>query len=246
MARAVALGVFLVGFAFASVGGAQIPGVDAVARPGVAPGETALDEVVASLELEGDAQPRFVLRSEFVLLVRLELYTRGAPGALDGPVDATWVGWPTFEELMGLLQVAREAERSGMGNPDPEALAAMRRRLLRLMRDEQGIERLLEATHASPAEFDTLLRRLVVAREFLSARRARLVEPTDTELRQAYEGDDPRYRMFHANGEGFAAARRAMRDEWVNRALPSALRQYLRALGSRVRVRVFTPSAVTP
>ncbi len=69
----------------------------------------------------------------------------------------------------------------------------------------------------------------------------RLIEPTDADLRQAYLAE--RYRRFRDGGVPFAAARRFLREDLRRAQEPTAARQYLRGLGSRVRERVFNLAA---
>lgn len=204
------------------------------AAPPAPRGEVVLDHAVAALETEGDTAPRFVLRSDFVLLLRTELLMHGAPDALHVAVDPVTVSGPILEQLGAEVLVVREAERAAMGDADPSDVASHRDDVLRRIGGEAGVLRLLEATGASPSEFDALLRRRAIAERYLVARHPRLIEPTVEELRERY---DREHREATQASESFAAVRPALFARMVREALPRALRQYLRSLGSRVRVR---------
>lgn len=215
---------------------AQLVGTEAVTLPSTPPAETALDAVLVSIEPESDPTPRFVLQSEYVLLLRTELATRGAPGALSVAVDVT-VSLPVLEQLMAETVVVREAQRAGLDGVEPDELAAARALLVARMAPAVTIEALLRETGTSAPELDALLRRRVVAERYLLSRRPELLEPTEEEMRAAFEQD--RFRALAGDGTTSSEGRAAVRRELVRRALPRALRQYLRALGSRVRVRRF-------
>jgi hypothetical protein len=215
---------------------AQLVGVDTVARAPAAAGESPVDAVIVSIEPENDPTPRFVLQSDFVLLLRAELATRGAPDALHVAVDAT-VSVAVLEQLMAEAVVVREAQRAGLDGVEPAELAAARALVVERMAPAVTVDALLRETGTAAAEFEALLRRRVVAERYLLARRPELLEPTDDELRQALEQD--RYRALVDAAASPSEGRAAVRRELVRRALPRALRQYLRALGSRVRVRRF-------
>ena len=100
-----------------------------------------------------------------------------------------------------------------------------------------GVDALLRETGASAGEFDALLRRRVVSERYLLSRRPELLEPSDDDVRAALEQD--RYRPLLDAAATPSEGRAAVRLELIRRGLPRALRQYLRALGSRVRVRRF-------
>lgn len=224
----------------------QLQGVEFVPRPATPPGELGLDAVIATLELNGDRAPRYVLRSEFTLLLRAELLRFGMPGALTAPVsDAS--AWPVLETLLGEALAVREAERSAVGNLsslDPAAVGALRARyrdeFVRRQRLEPGegeaeIARLLAATGLAQGDFDALLRRRLVARAYLEARHERLLAVSEVELRRALESG-----RFAALCPEDDEQRRCVRHELQWHSVPNALRQYLRSLGGRVRVRVFS------
>lgn len=215
---------------------AQLLGAEAVTRRSIPPGEAALDAVIASIEPESDPSPRFVLQSDYVLLLRTELAMRGAPDALHVRVDES-VSLPVLEQLMAETVVVREAQRAGLDTVDAAELSAAREDLASRMDDVGGIEALLRETGASAAEFDALLRRRVVSERYLLSRRPELLEPSDDDLRAALEQD--RYRALVAAASSPSEGRAEVRRELLWRALPRALRQYFRALGSRVRVRRF-------
>lgn len=218
---------------------AQIYGADPVARPPLPEGETAVDQVVATLEPENESNPRFVLQSEFAMLLRVELVIHHAPDPLHIRVDSTtWQ--PVLEQLMGEILVAREAERSGMRDADlAEDRARLRAWMVARLGGDDGLRALLDATGNAPSEFDALVRRRALAARYLVARQPRLIEPSDTDLRDAFEAG--RFRALYAADATLATARDAIREELIRASLPQALRQYLRALGSRVRIRVFRP-----
>ncbi|MBK6535637.1 MAG: hypothetical protein IPF99_40740 [Deltaproteobacteria bacterium] len=215
---------------------AQLVGTEAVTRPSTPPAETALDAVLVSIEPESDPTPRFVLQSDYVLLLRTELAMRGAPDALHAQVDDT-VSLPILEQLMAEAVVVREAQRAGLDGVEPDELAAARALLVSRMAPAVDIDALLRETRTSALEFETLLRRRVVAERYLLSRRPELLEPSDDDLAQALEQE--RFRALAGDGATSSEGRAAVRRELVRRALPRALRQYLRALGSRVRVRRF-------
>ena len=213
----------------------------ALAQPDPPPA-VPLDQVVAVLESETDPVPRFVLRSDFVLSLRVELVTRRAPDALHVPVDPESTAAPMLEGLCAEVLVARDADRAAMADVDAESLAAERAELLARNGGDEGLRALLEATGTSRGEFDALTRRRAVARRFLVQRFARLIVPTTLELRVRWE--EERRRAPGSLPDTFAAARPRLLDRMVAEAYPRALRQYLRALGGRVRVRYpTTPSA---
>ncbi|MFO0610723.1 MAG: hypothetical protein U0324_46605 [Polyangiales bacterium] len=203
-----------------------------------------LDAVVAVLESEADPAPRFVLRSDFVLALRVELVTRGAPDALHVAVDPEYVSAPVLEGLCAEVLVARDAERAALGEADADALATERSTLVERLGGETGLRDLLEATGASRGEFDALVRRRAVARRFLVQRQPRLIVPTTRDLRVRWE--EERRRDPAATPETFAAARQPLNDRMIAEAYPRALRQYLRALGGRVRVRYPGGGAASP
>jgi hypothetical protein len=205
----------------------------ALAQTAAAP--VALDAVVAVLESEADPAPRFVLRSDFILSLRVELVTRRAPDALHVAVDPESTVAPLLEGLCAEVLVARDAERAAMADVDAETLATERADLLDRIGGPDGLRALLEATGTSPAEFDALTRRRAVARRFLVQRHARLLVPTTQELRVRWE--EERRRDPTSLPDTFAAARPRLAERMVAEAYPRALRQYLRALGGRVHVR---------
>ncbi|TAK31432.1 MAG: hypothetical protein EPO40_04605 [Myxococcaceae bacterium] len=215
---------------------AQLLGSESVLRSAPPPGEAQLDSVLASIEPESDPTPRFVLQSDFVLLLRTELAMRGAPDALRALVDDT-VSLPILEQLMAEAVVVREAQRAGLDGVTPAELAAARELVASRMAPAVDVDALLRETHTSALEFDTLLRRRVVAERYLLSRRPELLEPSDDDLAQALEQE--RFRPLLAGAASPTAGRALVRRELLRRALPRALRQYLRALGSRVRVRRF-------
>lgn len=220
----------------------QVAGADGVQRPSAVPGETAVDAVVASLEPEGGVAPRYAMRSEFVLLLRADLLARHAPGALTTEVDSS-VSTAVLEWLLGELAVVREAERGGGGDPDPELLASLRQRMVTRMGGEAAVTGLLEATGLSAGEFDSLLRRRAVAMAWLLERHPRLIEPEDTAVREAYESS--RYASLYREGATLGEARRSIRQALVENRYPQALRQFLRGLGSRVRVKVYVDTGAS-
>lgn len=226
----------------------QLQGVDFVRREAPAPAEAVLDGVVATLELTGDRSPRYVLRSEYTLLLRAELLSHGMPDALNAPVSAA-SAWPVLETLLGETLAVREAERSDVANLsrlDPAAVGALRARfrdeVVRRQRldgepeaGERAIADLVASLRLSQGDFETMLRRRLVARAYLEARHENLLAVSEVDLRRAVESG----RYAARCGDG-ADARRCVRAELQWATLPNALRQYLRSLGGRVRVRVFS------
>jgi hypothetical protein len=230
----------------------QLQGVDYVSRAAPPPAETVVDGVVATLELTGDSAPRYVLRSEYTLLLRTELLSHGMPDALNAPVSEA-SAWPVLETLIAETLAVREDERSALGNLstlDPAAVGALRARyreeIVRRQRldpadGEPAIARLLASTGLSQGDFDTLLRRRLVARAYLEARHETLLEVSEVDLRRAVESQ--RYADRCAVE---AEQRRCVRAEVQWSSLPGALRQYLRSLGGRVRVRIFSDAGAAP
>jgi hypothetical protein len=219
---------------------AQVAG----AAPALDRSEVTLDHAVAVLETDGEQAPRFVLRSDFVLALRTELRMRNAPDALHVPVDPTMVSEPILEQLSAEVLVVREAERAALGDVDPADIARYRAHVLARIGGDAGLRELLAATGTSPAEFDALVRRRAVAERYLVQRHPRLIEPTVEDLRARFERerrDDPA-----GTPDSFAAARPVLFERMVRESLPRALRQYLRGLGSRVRVRRLAPAVVIP
>jgi len=190
-----------------------------------APSPLLLDTVVAVIEGEADPAPRFVLRSDFVLALRVELVTRGAPDALHVSVDPVYVSTPVLETLCA----------------DPEAFGSERAQLVARLGGASGVHELLAATGASRSELDALVRRRSVARRFLVQRQPRLIVPSTRELRVRWE--EERHRAPNDTPETFAAARQPLAERMIAEAYPRALRQYLRALGGRVRVRYTNPES---
>jgi hypothetical protein len=228
---------------------AQLQGVEFVSRAAPPSGELALDAVIATLELSGDRAPRYLLRSEYTLALRTELLRYGMPDALRAEVsDAS--SWPVLETLLGEALAVREAERSSVASLstlDPASVGALRARyrdeIVRRQRLEPGrgeavISELLRATGLSQSDFDTLLRRRLVARAYLEARHERLLSVGEVDLQRAVESG-----RYTAQCDVAEESRRCVRAELQWTALPNALRQYLRSLGGRVRVRIFTDRA---
>lgn len=236
---ALALGALALVHGTAWAGQAQLSGVEPVVRSPLAPGEAPVDAVVASMEVEGDEAPQFVLASEFELLLRMELLVRGAPDALHVAVDESVRG-PVLEQLVGERLVVREAERSGEGAPDPARLHAERRWLLDRMAPTGGADALLAATGATAEELDLLIRQRVVATQYLVAHNPRSIEPSEVDLRRTHQSG--RFAALYPDGASLAVARRVLREALVRSSLPAAERLFYRALGSRVRVRVFVAS----
>jgi hypothetical protein len=180
---------------------------------------------------------------------RTELLRYGMPDALHAEVsDAS--AWPVLETLLGEALAVREAERSSLAslsNLDPASVGALRARyrdeIVRRQRLEPGrgeavIAELLRATGLSQSDFDTLLRRRLVARAYLEARHERLLSVGEVDLQRAVESG-----RYAAQCDVAEESRRCVRAELQWTALPNALRQYLRSLGGRVRVRIFTDRA---
>ena len=214
----------------------EIPGAQRVTRPPLDASEVAIDDVMASMEIEGDAVPRFALRSQYTLLLRTELVARGADNALYAEVHVS-VAEAILEQLVAEEVIVRDAERAHEDEVSEEDLASERALAVGALHGRDSVAELLQATGESPEEFDRLVRRRVIVRRYLVAHASRLIEPTDADLRQAYLAE--RYRRFRDGGVPFAAARRFLRDDLRRAQAPTAARQYLQGLGSRVRERVF-------
>lgn len=226
-----------------AAGAAPVPSAPSpAAQRAVASTEITLDHAVAALETEGDQAPRFVLRSDYVLMLRTELLMRHAPDALHVEVDPVNVAAPFLEQLIAEVLVLREAERAALGDADPDDVAGYRAEVLSRIGGDDGLVALLRETGTSAAEFDTLIRRRAVAERYLRLRHTRLIEPGDDELRARFESD--RRERPEVTPERFSAARPLLLRRMVREALPRALRQYLRSLGSRVRIRRLQPAVV--
>lgn len=231
----------------------QLQGVEFVQRPVAPAPEVVIDGVVATLELNGDRTPRYVLRSEYTLLLRLEVASHGMPDAFTAPIAAS-TAWPVLETLLGETLAVREAERSDVTNLsrlDAAAVGALRARVREALTRRQRLDpatgepkiaELLAAVGLTQSDFDTLLRRRLVARAYLEARHENLLAVSEVDLRRAVESHA--YDSQCA-GEGDAnVQRRCVRAEMQWSMLPNALRQYLRSLGGRVRVRVFSEGPI--
>lgn len=219
---------------------AQFLNVRPEPRPALPAGETMVDEVLAVVDLESDERaPVFVLASEVDLALRFELTVRGAPSPLSTAVDVT-VTRGILEQVMGEKLLVREAMRAGDPMPSDAALAAERARWIPRLAVVGGLGALLRAVSAEPGDFDAFLRRRLWAAAFLQRHIARSIEPTEVELRAAY--DEERFGAFRAEGVSFAVARHEIREELMRQNYPRAVRAYLRSISSRARVRLFLGS----
>jgi hypothetical protein len=218
--------------------GAQALSAAPERRPPLAPGERLVDEVVAALELEGDPRPPvFVLASDVALTLRFELASRGAPSPLTTAVDVS-VSQAILALALGERLLEREAARAGDEPPTADEIEEERNMLAARLAPIGGVAPLLRAVGATPADFEAFVRRRLVVSRFLQRHLARSIEPSEVELRAAY--DEERVGAFRAEGVPFAVARPEIREALIRHGYPRAVRSYLRSVGSRARVRVWT------
>lgn len=217
---------------------AQYLNVEPVRRPPLASGERLVDEVVASVEIQGDTRPPvFVLASDVSLTLRYELVARGAPSPLTVPVDVS-VSRAILEQVIGERLLERQAERAADPPPSVEEIAEERARMLGRLGSIGGVVPLVRAVGLRPSDFEALVRRRVVVSRYLQRHLARSVEPSEAELRAAYE--EERVGAFRAEGVPFAVARAEIREALLRAGYPRAVRNYLRSVASRVRIRLWT------
>jgi len=210
------------------------PAVTEPARAPLAPGERELDEVVASIEIEGDdGPPVFVYATELRVAVRLLLASSGYPNALTERVHESVTGY-VLNDLLGEKLLEREARRSDDPMPDTrEVLLELDRLLERL--GSVTPEEFFVATRTGRATVEAAVRRRMVVMQYLRAHQARLLEPSEAELRAAFEAG--RFAPYRNGGTRYAQVREEIREKLVAAAVPRAVRSILRAMGGRVRIR---------
>ncbi len=128
---------------------AEIPGAQRVTRPPLDASEFAVDDVMASMEIEGDASPRFALRSQYVLLLRTELMARGADNALHTEVHVS-VAEAILEQLMAEQVIVRDAERAREDDVSVDDLATERALVVGALHGNDGLAELLQTTGETP------------------------------------------------------------------------------------------------
>ncbi len=210
------------------------PQVTEPARAVVASGERVVDEVVASIEIDGDdGPPVFVYASELRVSVRSILASSGFPGALGAEVHESVTG-SVLNDLLGEKLLEREARRSDDPIPDArEVLAGVDRFFAQL--GGNTAEDFLRATAAGRATVEQSVRRRLAVTAYLRAHQARLLEPSDSEVRAAF--DAGRFAPYRNEGTRFTQVRDEIRERLAAAAMPRAVRSILRAMGARVRIR---------
>ncbi len=210
------------------------PQVTELARGPLATGERAIDEVVASIEIEGDdGPPVFVYATELRVSVRAILASSGYPGALTASVHESVTG-AVLNDLLGEKLLEREARRSDDPLPNPQDVYAGVERFLSQL-GGNAPEAFFRATGGGRATVEAAVRRRMAVTLFLRAHQARLLEPSDTEVRAAF--DAGRFAPYRNGGTRFSQVRDEIREQLAAVAMPRAVRSILRAMGGRVRIR---------
>lgn len=231
--RAAGTVVALLATAFATTASAQ-PAVTEPARLPLRNSERALDEVVASVEIDGDdGPPVFVYASELRVAVRAILASSGYPGALSASVHESVTG-SVLNDLLGEKLLEREARRSDDPLPNPRDVAIGVERFYAQLHDAQP-DAFLRATQASASTVEGAVRRRMAVTLYLRAHQARLLEPSDAEVRAAFEAN--RFAPYRNGATRFSQVRDEIREQLAAVAMPRAVRSILRAMGGRVRIR---------
>lgn len=205
--------------------------IRAVERPALAAGERSVDEVVVAVESGGeDPVPVFVLAREVLFALRFEQAFNGANAAALRTVPRA-AAWRDAEELAaGEALLDRSARRSADPEPSPEELAAERAFLDEATRSAGGVLAVCSAAGLPLTEVDHAVRRRIVAARFLFAREPARMEPSDDDLRAEWRRGDP-------TAQPFAAARGRLRALLLRRGYARSVRGFVRALGTRLRMR---------
>ncbi|MDP3275966.1 MAG: hypothetical protein Q8Q09_12270 [Deltaproteobacteria bacterium] len=210
------------------------PAVTETARPALAPSHRVLDEVVASIEIAGDDGPPIVVfASELRLAVRTLLVTSRAPEPLTIDVHES-VSSSVLNDLLGEKLLEREGRRSDDAEPPPQDFAEAIARL-RTSLGEITVEALQTGTGAVTRTLNASIRRRLCVALYLRRHQARLLEPSDTELREAF--DSGRFSPYRNGQSEFARVRAEIRERLAAIAMPRAVRAILRAMGAQVRIR---------
>lgn len=189
-----------------------------------------VDEVVATIEVEGDDRPPvFVLESEVELSLRFEL--------MAGERATSLARRGMLEQVIGERLLEREAQRAGDAAPSATEIEEERLEVSSRLASTGGPMELVRSLGLSDGDVEAFVRsRLVVAR-FLERHIARSIEPLESELRAAYETEQ--FGAYRAEGVPFGVARHDIRDHLVRLGYPRAIRAYLRSLGGRAQIRLW-------
>jgi hypothetical protein len=216
---------------------AQFLNVTPETRPPARPDAVRVDEVVAAIELEGDERPPvFVLASEVELSLRFELATRGAPSPITTQVHVS-VSRGILEQSVGERLLEREAARAGDPLPSDADVDEERMLVATRLANIGGPEAFVRALGLSDDDFEVFVRRRLIVSRFLEHHLARSIEPSEAELRAAYEQEQ--FGAYRAEGVAFNVARHEIRENLMRQGYPAAIRSYLRSLGGRAHIRLW-------
>ena len=233
-------GVTLMILLLPSVSAAQFLSVRPATRETLPSSETAVDDVAAAVEIEGDDRPPiFVLRSEVDLAMRFELAARGQRIPPAGQLAA--VSRSMLEQVIGERLLEREAARALDPEPTTDALEEEHTQLASRVAPAGGINGLIRSGGFGPGDFDKFVRRRLIVGQFLERHLLRSVEPTRAELRAAY--DEERIAPYRAQNVPFQSVRADIRAVLIREGYARAIQAYLRSIGSRARVRLWTEVA---
>ncbi|MBL8682856.1 MAG: hypothetical protein JNK05_27065 [Myxococcales bacterium] len=218
---------------FARPASAQ-PQVTEPPRSSLPRGERPVDEVAASIEIDGDdGPPVFVYASELRVAVRSILASSGYPGALDATVHESVTG-SILNDLLGEKLLERESRRSDDPVPNPSDVLAGVERFFSQLGGNTPAD-FLRATGAGRATVEAAVRRRLAVSFYLRAHQSRLLEPSDAEVRAAF--DSGRFAPYRSEATRFAQVRDEIRERLAAAAMPRAVRSIVRAMGGRVRIR---------
>ncbi len=238
-AFALASSTFLCAGIVPRVAFAQVLTQRPVDRERLPAGEQLVDAVVAVVELQSDERaPVFVLQSDVVLAARIELAARGGSPALAVPIDEDTFRAAT-EQVIGERLLEREAARARDAPPTMQMVGDESRRLDRRLAAAGGIAALLTATGSAADDLHLLVRRRVIVSGYLEGHLARSVEPSEADVRAAY--DSERVGPYRAEGTPFAEVRAVIRVALIRDSFARAIRSYLQSISSRATIRSFVP-----
>ncbi len=221
-----------------SIAHAQFLNAPVETRGSVTGDSLVVDQVVAAIEIDGDDRPPvFVLASEVELDLRFELATRGAPSPLRTSVDVT-VSRSVLEQAVGERLLEREAQRAGDPLPSEAEIEEEHVEMASHLANVGGPEALLRAVGLSDDDFEVFVRRRLIVSRFLARHLARSIEPAESELRASYENEQ--FGAYRAQGVPFAVARAEIRAQLMRTGYPRAIRSYLRSIGARARIRLWS------
>jgi hypothetical protein len=210
------------------------PAVTEPSRGALASGERLIDEVVASIEIDSDdGPPVFVYASELRVAVRALLASSGFPGALTASVHESVTG-SVLNDLLGEKLLEREARRSDDRPPATrDVLLGVERFYEQL--GAHSAAAFLQATGAGRATVEAAVRRQLIVTSYLRTHQPRLLEPSESEIRAAFETG--RFAPYRNEATRFVQVRDEIRERLASAAMPRAVRSILRAMAGRVRVR---------